>query len=53
MKAATARLNPHDRALLEKLKIVQIVKKLPAFYGTWKFITRFTRTHHYSLSSAR
>jgi hypothetical protein len=29
--AATAQLNPCDRALLEELKIVQIVKKLPTY----------------------
>jgi hypothetical protein len=30
-------------ALLEKLPIVQLLKNLPAFYGTRRFITVFTR----------
>jgi hypothetical protein len=40
-------------ALVEKLPIVQLVKNFPAFYGTRKFITVFTRTLHWSLSWAR
>jgi hypothetical protein len=28
----------------------QLVKKLPAFYGTRRFITMFTTAHHSSLS---
>ena len=31
---------------LEKLTDSQPVKKFPAFYGTWRFITAFTRAHH-------
>jgi hypothetical protein len=38
--------------LLEKLPIVQLLKKLPAFYGTRRFITVFTRTLHWFLSWA-
>jgi hypothetical protein len=38
-------------ALLEKLPIIQL-KKFPAFYGTRRFITVFTRTLHWSLSWA-
>jgi hypothetical protein len=30
-------------ALLEKLPIVQLLKNFRAFYGTWRFITMFTR----------
>jgi hypothetical protein len=30
-------------ALLEKLPIVQLLKNFPAFYGTRRFITVFTR----------
>jgi hypothetical protein len=37
-------------ALLEKLPIVQILKNFPAFYGTRKFNTVFTRALHCSLS---
>jgi hypothetical protein len=40
-------------ALLEKLPIVQPLKNFPAFYGTRKFITAFTRALHWSLSLAR
>jgi len=35
-----------NRALLEKLTGPQLVKKFPAFYGTRKFITAFTRALH-------
>jgi len=38
------------RVLLEKLKATQLFKKFPAFYGNWKFMTVFTRSHHWSLS---
>jgi hypothetical protein len=40
-------------ALLEKLKIVQLLKNFPAFYGTRRFITAFTTALHWSLSWAR
>jgi hypothetical protein len=40
-------------ALLEKLPIVQLLKNFPAFYGTRRFITVFTRALHWSLSWAR
>jgi hypothetical protein len=36
-------LTPLSRVLPEKLTGPQIVKKLPAFYGTGKFITVLTR----------
>jgi len=36
----------------EKLTGPQLVKKLPTFYGTWRFITLFTRDCHLSLTSA-
>jgi len=39
-----------QRVLLEKLTSSQLVKKYPAFYGTQRFITAFTRAHHLSLS---
>jgi hypothetical protein len=41
-------LTPHSTVLLEK----QLVKKFPAFYGTWTCITTFTSTRHLSLSWA-
>ena len=43
----------HGRVLLKKLTGSQLVQKFPAFYGTRRFITTFTRTHHLSLSWAR
>ena len=45
-------LTPWSRVLLEKLTGFQPVKKFPAFYGTRRFITAFTRAHHLSLSWA-
>jgi hypothetical protein len=44
------KLTPWSRALLEKLIVTQIVKKFPVFYGTRRFITVFTRAHHWFLS---
>ena len=46
-------LTPLSRILLEKLSGSQLVKNLPAFYGTRRFITAFTRARHLSLSWAR
>ena len=43
-------LTPSRRVLLEKLTSFQLVKKFPAFYGTWRFITAFTSACHHSLS---
>jgi hypothetical protein len=40
-------------ALLEKLPIVQLLNNFPAFYGTRRFITVFTRALHLSLSWVR
>jgi len=48
-----SKLTPQSRVLLEKLTGPQLVKKFPAFYGTRRFITVFTRARHLSLSSAR
>jgi hypothetical protein len=41
----------HSRswALLEKPLIVQLLKDFPEFYGTWRFITVFTKALHWSL----
>jgi hypothetical protein len=35
--------------LLEKLIVIQIVKKFYEFYGTRRFIAVFTTAHHRSL----
>jgi hypothetical protein len=43
-------LTPWSRVLPEKLKRPELLKKLPAFYGTRRFITAFTRARHLSLS---
>ena len=45
-------LTPWCRVLLEKLTCLQLVKKFPAFYGTWRFITALTGVRHLSLSWA-
>jgi hypothetical protein len=39
--------------LLEKPPFAQLLKNLPTFYGTWSFITMFTRARNWSLSWAR
>jgi len=46
-------LTPWSRVLFEKLTVTQLVKKVPTFYGIWKFITVFLTTHHLTLSWAR
>ena len=43
-------LTPRSRVLLEKLTGSQLVKKLPEFYSTRRFITSLTSTGHLSLS---
>ena len=45
-------LTPWCRFLLEKLTGLQLVKKFPAFHGTWRFITTLTSICHLSLSWA-
>ena len=45
-------LIPWSRVLLEKLTGLKLVKKFHAIYGTWRFITAFTRTRHLSLTWA-
>jgi hypothetical protein len=39
---------PYGAVLLEKLTSFQLVKKLPAFYGTQRFSTAFTGARHLS-----
>jgi hypothetical protein len=34
------KLTPWDRVLIENIIVTQLVKKLPAFYGTRRFITK-------------
>ena len=45
-------LTPRCRVLLEQLTGLQLVKKFPAFHGTWRFITALTSVRHQSLSWA-
>ena len=45
-------LTPWCRVLLEKLTGLQLVKQLPAFHGTRRFITALTSVRHLSLSWA-
>jgi len=45
------RLTPQS-IVLEKLIVAQLVKNFPAFCGTRRFVTVFTRTRHWSLSWA-
>jgi hypothetical protein len=42
--------NQWSKVLPEKLKRPKLLKKFPAFYGTRRFITVFTRARHLSLS---
>ena len=42
-------LTPWCRVLLEKLTGLQLVKKIPAFHGTRRFITALTSVRHLSL----
>jgi hypothetical protein len=39
-----------EQTLLEKLMVVQWVKKFPAFYGTWRFTATFTKASHIHLT---
>ena len=48
----TYSLTPRCRVLLEQLTGLQLVKKLPAFHGTRRFITALTTVRHLSLSWA-
>ena len=40
-------LTPWCRVLLEKLTGLQLVKKFPAFHGTWNFITALTSVRYF------
>jgi hypothetical protein len=46
-------LRTWSKVLLENLIVIQLVKKFPTLYGTWKFITVLARSRHLSLSWAR
>jgi hypothetical protein len=53
LKRPKRRLTQWSGVLLEKLTVTQPVKKLPAFYGTLRFITVYTTARHWTLSRAR
>jgi len=42
-----------QQILLESWTGSQLVKKLPALFGNWRFVTTFARAHHLSLPWAR
>jgi hypothetical protein len=48
-----AKLTPWSWALLERSLVVRTLDSFPAFYGTRRFSTEFTRALHLSLSWAR
>ena len=43
-------ITPWGRDLLEKLTVLKLVKKFPAFYGNKRFVTAFTSARQLSLS---
>ena len=49
-KSLTYLLTPWRRVIPEKLTGSQLVKKLPTFYGTRRFINALTSVGHLSLS---
>ena len=51
-RSITYLLTPWSTVLLENLTGFQLLKKLPSFYGTRKFITVFTSARHMFLSWA-
>jgi hypothetical protein len=51
-RAFGGKLTPRSRALLKKPPVVQLLKKVIAFYGTRMFFTAFTRALHWFLSLA-
>jgi len=41
---------PSSKVPPEKLTVLELLKKLPAFYGIRRIITAFTRAYHVSIS---
>ena len=52
-KHITKKLTPLSRGLPENLTAPHLVRNFPAFYGTRRFITVFTKARHLSLSQVR
>jgi len=46
---SSAEYDSVEQNLFEMLVVAQLVKKYPAFYGTRRFSTVFTRAYHWSL----
>jgi hypothetical protein len=46
-------INPWLRVLREQLMVSHLLKKFPASYRAWRFITVYTRTYQWGLSSAQ
>jgi hypothetical protein len=51
-RANLKNITPWSTGLLETLTVSLLVKKFPAFYGTWRLITAITKARHLSLSWA-
>jgi len=49
LSQANNKLAPWSRDLLGKVKVAWLVNKCPAFYGTRRFISVFTRAHHWTV----
>jgi hypothetical protein len=43
-------VTPWSRIHFKTLTVTQLLNKFPAFHGTWRLITMFTRSCHWSLS---
>lgn len=50
VRIQNSKATPWYKALLQKLIVVQLVKKFVAFYETRMFIVMFTTSRHWSLS---
>jgi hypothetical protein len=46
LKTGFIKLGPRGRVLLEKLIVIQVMKKFSALYGNRRFIAVFTRACH-------
>jgi archaellum biogenesis ATPase FlaH len=46
-------IDSYSKVLFEKVKVFQLLKKVPAFYGNRKFIFAFTTARYLSLTLAR
>jgi hypothetical protein len=46
-------VTPHNKVLLKRLTVTQLVKRVSTFYQTYRFITMFTTASQWTLSWAR